>query len=35
MLQASSTSAGPPILSGRIRPMAGALPQGTEKLIFF
>jgi hypothetical protein len=29
--QASSTSAGPPILYGRIRPMAGALPTGTER----
>jgi hypothetical protein len=33
MLQVSSTSAGPPILYGRIRPMAGALPQGTEQCI--
>jgi len=33
LLQASSTSAGPPILYGRIRPMAGALPQGTEQCI--
>jgi len=28
MLQASSTSAGPPILHGRIRPISGALPKG-------
>jgi hypothetical protein len=33
MFQASSTSAGPPILYGRIRPISGALPKGTEKFI--
>ena len=31
LLQASSTSAGPPILYGRLRPMAGARPTGTER----
>src|SRR5215510_11709837 len=31
MLQASSTSAGPPILYRRIRPISGELPKGTYK----
>jgi hypothetical protein len=31
MLQAASTSGGPPILYGRIRPIAGELPKGTYK----
>jgi len=31
MLEAAATSAGPPILDGRIRPRAGALPAGTEQ----
>jgi len=31
LLQVSSTSAGPPILYGRLRPMAGTRPTGTER----
>jgi hypothetical protein len=31
LLQASSTSAGPPILYGRIRPLSGERPKATEK----
>jgi hypothetical protein len=33
ILQVSSTSADPPIWYGRIRPIAGARPKGTEKCI--
>src|SRR5262249_3874948 len=33
MLQASSTSAGPPIVDGRCRPLSGERPTGTDRCI--